>query len=115
MTYVVAEPCIKCKYTDCVSICPVMCFHEGVNCVVIDPDECIDCGACVDPCPVQAIFPEEELPEKWREYTLLNKKLSREWPIITVQKDPLPAAEEFKNIEAKREHLDFAPGPGDPK
>src|SRR5438046_9537007 len=72
MTYVVAEPCIKCKYTDCVEVCPVNCFYEGKNFLVIHPDECIDCGACEPVCPTKAIFPESDLPEKWAEYTALN-------------------------------------------
>ncbi|GMV93607.1 MAG: hypothetical protein AMXMBFR82_33850 [Candidatus Hydrogenedentota bacterium] len=114
MTFVVTEPCIKCKYLDCVEICPVMCFHEGINCVVIDPDECIDCGACVDPCPVEAIYSEREVPEKWREYTLLNKQLARQWPVISTKKDPLPTANEYRNIENKRDQLDKSPGEGDP-
>ncbi len=114
MTFVVTEPCIKCKYLDCVEICPVMCFHEGVNFVVIDPDECIDCGACLDPCPVQAIYPDGEVPEKWREYTLLNKQLARDWPVISTKKEPLSTAKEFKDTENKRELLDTAPGEGDP-
>lgn len=113
MAYVVADPCIKCKYMECVDICPVMCFHEGANCLVIDPEECIDCGACVDPCPVQAIFPEETLPEKWAEYTELNARLSLEWPVITAKKTPLPDADEFKEVEPKRHLLDSAPGEGD--
>lgn len=113
MAYVVADPCIKCKYTECVEICPVMCFHEGANCLVIDPEECIDCGACVDPCPVQAIFPEETLPEKWTEYTELNARLSLEWPIITARKLPLPDADQFKDTEPKRHLLDSAPGEGE--
>ena len=72
MTYVVTEACIKCKYTDCVEVCPVDCFHEGPNFLVIDPEECIDCGGCVPACPVNAIFPEHEVPEHWREYTQIN-------------------------------------------
>lgn len=72
MTYVVAEPCIKCKYTDCVDVCPVNCFYEGENFLAINPDECIDCGACAPECPVDAIFDEPELPEKWAHYTKIN-------------------------------------------
>jgi len=113
MAYIVAEPCIRCKYVDCVDICPVMCFHEGANCLVIDPDECIDCGACVDQCPVNAIFPEESLPEKWREFVELNARLSKEWPVISRKKEALPSAEEFKDVESKRAFLDPAPGTGD--
>lgn len=113
MAYIVAEPCIKCKYTDCVEICPVMCFHEGENFLVIDPEECIDCGACVDECPVQAIYPEGELPSKWHEYKALNRVLSQQWPVISRQKDALPTAEEYKAVRGKREQLSEAAGPGD--
>ncbi len=109
MTFVVTEPCIKCKFTDCVSVCPVACFKEGANMLVIDPDECIDCGVCVDECPVSAIFPEEEVPEKWLEYTELNKLLSKTWPTIEAGKDPLDTAEEFKAVENKRSLLEEAP------
>ncbi len=106
MAFVVCEPCIKCKYTDCVSVCPVACFKEGVNMLVIDPDECIDCGVCVDECPVTAIFPEEEVPEKWNAYIELNARLSPDWPTIEESKDPLPEAEEYKDVEDKLEMLD---------
>ncbi|MFG0330347.1 MAG: ferredoxin FdxA [Phycisphaerales bacterium] len=112
MTHVVAEPCIKCKYTDCVEVCPVDCFHEGVNFLAIDPDTCIDCGLCVPECPTQAIFPEEDLPEKWTEYTELNERLAADWPVIDTKKDPLPEADEFKDVESKRSLLDETPGEG---
>ena len=72
MSHVVADPCIKCKYTDCVAVCPVDCFHEGANMLVIDPDECIDCGACVPACPVEAIFALDETPEKWKSFIPVN-------------------------------------------
>jgi len=101
MTFVVTEPCIKCKYTDCVEVCPVACFHEGENMLVIDPDECIDCGVCVDECPVTAIFSEDEVPEKWADYTELNARLSPEWPVIEEGKEPLDSADEFKDVEEK--------------
>lgn len=110
MTFVVCEPCIKCKYTDCVSVCPVACFKEGANMLVIDPEECIDCGVCVDECPVTAIFPEEEVPEKWQSYTELNAKYSPEWPTIEESKEALGTAEEFKEVEDKVELLDPAAG-----
>ena len=110
MTFVVCEPCIKCKFTDCVSVCPVACFKEGANMLVIDPDECIDCGVCVDECPVTAIFPEEEVPEKWESYTELNARLSPDWPIIEENKEPLDTAEEFKEVEKKRDQLDEVAG-----
>ena len=72
MTYVVTENCIKCKFMDCVEVCPVDCFYTGENMLVINPDECIDCGACEPACPVAAIFPEEETPEKWKSFIQLN-------------------------------------------
>ena len=105
MTYTVCEPCIACKYTDCVDVCPVDCFVEGVNFLVINPDECIDCGACVPECPTEAIFEETEVPEKWADYTELNAKLSAGWPVITEKKDALPDADEWKDVEEKRDKL----------
>jgi ferredoxin len=111
MTFVVADPCVKCKYTDCVDVCPVDCFHEGKNFLVIDPDECIDCGACEPECPTTAIFAEDDLPEKWAEYTALNAQLTKKWPVISAKKEPLPEAEEFKTVEGKRKMLDTAAGP----
>ena len=111
MAYVVAEPCIKCKFTDCVEVCPVACFYEGANFLAIHPDECIDCGACVPVCPTQAIFPLEELPEKWKEYTELNAKYSKEWPQISTKKAALPDAEKWKGVEKKRQEFDPKPGP----
>jgi len=113
MGYVVTEPCIKCKYTECVQQCPVICFHEGANFLVIDPDDCIDCGACVDPCPVNAIYPEHEVPEQWKHYIELNKKYAAEWPELTQVREPLETAEEFKSVENKEELLDPNPGKGD--
>ncbi len=88
MTYVVTEPCIKQKYTDCVVVCPVDCFHEDEEMLVIDPDVCIDCGACVTECPVQAIFPEEDVPEKWKAHIQLNAEKSKTLPMITEKKEP---------------------------
>ena len=110
MTHVVAEPCIKCKFTDCVSVCPVDCFHEGANMLAIDPDECIDCGACVDECPVQAIYPEEDLPEKWAHWTVKNAELAAVWPVIDEKQDPLDTAEDFREVESKESLLDDSPG-----
>ena len=112
MAHVVAEPCIKCKYTDCVAVCPVDCFHEGANFLVIDPETCIDCGLCIPECPTTAIFTEEDLPEKWSEYVEINAKYSEAWPVIDAQKEHLPEADEFKDVESKRELLDPAPFEG---
>ena len=109
MAFVVAEPCIKCKYTDCVEVCPVDCFYEGETQLAINPDECIDCGACEPTCPTKAIFPAESLPEKWREYEDLNTKLSKLWPNLNIKRDPLPEAEDWKSVEAKRNQMSFEP------
>ena len=108
MTYVVVESCIKCKYTDCVDVCPVDCFMEGENFLVINPDECIDCGACEPACPTKAIFAEESLPGKWREYVALNAELSKRWPNVSEKKEPLPEAERWKDVEEKRQFLEGA-------
>ncbi|MFT5079691.1 MAG: ferredoxin [Bacteroidia bacterium] len=112
MTYVVAEPCIKCKHTDCVDVCPVECFYEGENFLVIDPDGCIDCGACVPECPVDAIFADDDLPEKWSEYLELNERLSAEWPVIEEKKAGLPDADKWGSVESKRDQLSEEPGTG---
>jgi len=110
MPFVVADPCVKCKYTDCVSACPVDCFYEGENMLVIHPDECIDCGACVPECPAEAIFEESDVPSKWDEYIALNAKYAEEWPQISEQKDPLPNADDFKDVEGKLDQV--SPNPG---
>ena len=89
MTYVVTESCIKCKYTDCVDVCPVDCFREGPNMLVIDPDECIDCTLCVPECPVEAIFHEDNLPDEWKEFTALNAEEAPKCPVINEKKDAL--------------------------
>jgi ferredoxin len=108
MTYVVTDNCIKCKYTDCVEVCPVDCFYEGENMLVINPDECIDCGVCEPECPAEAILPDTEPGlEKWIE---LNAEYSEKWPNITEKKDALPEAEEFDGKENKLEKY-FSPNP----
>jgi ferredoxin len=109
MAYIVAEPCVACKFTDCVAVCPVDCFYEGENMLVINPDECIDCGACEPECPVNAIFEEDELPEKWSGYLEINERLATKWPVITDQKDPLPDSEKYKDVEDKRALLSENP------
>ncbi len=88
MPFVVTENCIKCKHTDCVEVCPVDCFHEGPNFLVIDPDECIDCTLCEPECPVNAIFPEDDVPAGQEGFVALNAELAKEWPVLTVRKDP---------------------------
>ena len=89
MPFVVTENCIKCKYTDCVEVCPVDCFHEGPNFLVIDPDECIDCTLCEPECPANAIYPEDDVPAGQERFVALNAELSQAWPVITVRKEPL--------------------------
>ncbi|MFZ9963335.1 MAG: ferredoxin FdxA [Burkholderiales bacterium] len=106
MTYVVVDSCIKCKYTDCVDVCPVDCFREGPNMLVIDPDECIDCTLCVAECPVEAIFAEDDVPEDQREYTELNAELAKIWPSITERKDPPVDADDWKDKPNKRDLLE---------
>lgn len=112
MAFIVADPCIKCKYTDCVAVCPVDCFHEGNNMLVIDPEVCIDCGLCPPECPVTAIFAEEELPEKWHEFIEINAKYASQWPVIDAQKEPLPTAEAAANEEGKLDQIDPQPFSG---
>lgn len=112
MTYVVTEDCIKCKYTDCVEVCPVDCFYEGENMLVINPSECIDCGVCEPECPAEAILPDtEDGLEKWLE---LNTKFSAQWPNITSQKSPPDDADNFKGEADKFEkYFSTEPGEGD--
>ncbi|HKO47651.1 MAG TPA: ferredoxin FdxA [Steroidobacteraceae bacterium] len=102
MTFVVTENCIKCKYTDCVEVCPVDCFHAGPNFLVIDPDECIDCTLCEPECPVEAIFSEEELPNGQEHFKQLNAELAKQWPVIT-EKEPAPA--DAKEWEGKTDKI----------
>ena len=100
MTYVVMDNCIKCKYTDCVEVCPVDCFYEGENTLVINPEECIDCGVCVPECPADAIRPESEDLVDWIEF---NRKYSQQWKVITHKKPALPDADKFNGIPNKKE------------
>ena len=109
MTYVVLDVCIKCKYTDCVEVCPVDCFYEGENMLVINPDECIDCGVCEPECPIGAIVPD--LDSKAEKFLELNRTYSTQWPVIT-RKKPAPVdADQFKDIEDKFSKY-FSPEPG---
>lgn len=106
MTFVVIDNCIRCKYTDCVEVCPVDCFRVGPNMLVIDPDECIDCNLCVPECPVDAIFAEDDLPADKREFTALNAELAKKWPIIT-SKIPAPAdADQWAKVPNKLQYLE---------
>jgi ferredoxin len=110
MTYLVNEKCIKCKYTDCVEVCPVDCFYEGENMLVIHPDECIDCGVCEPECPVEAIKPDTEPGvEQWLE---LNRKYSEAWPNVTSKKDPPADADKYKDEAGKFEKY-FSPEAGE--
>jgi len=106
MTYVVTENCIRCKYTDCVEVCPVDCFHEGPNFLVIDPDECIDCTLCVPECPVNAIFAEDDLPEDQTQFTQINAELAKKWPVLTEKKPEPPDAAEWENKPDKLKYLE---------
>ncbi len=106
MTHVVTDSCIKCKYTDCVDVCPVDCFKEGPNMLVIDPDECIDCAVCIPECPVNAIYAEEDLPAGQEHFTALNVELAKAWPLITDKKDAPPDADEWKDVKDKLKHLE---------
>lgn len=105
MTYVVTEACIRCKYTDCVDVCPVDCFREGENFLVIDPEECIDCTLCVAECPVEAIYSEDDVPENQRHFIALNADLAAKWKPIVERKDPLPDAEEWAKRTDKFDEL----------
>ena len=105
MTHVVSEACIKCKYTDCVDVCPVDAFREGPNMLVIDPDECIDCAVCVPECPVNAIFAQEDLPRGQEGYTALNAELAPQWKPIVRTKPALPDADEWASVQDKRHWL----------
>ena len=106
MTFVVTENCIKCKYTDCVEVCPVDCFHEGPNFLVIDPEECIDCALCEPECPANAIVSEDELPEDQKQFLELNKDLSQCWPVITETKEPAADADDWKDKTDKLKYLE---------
>jgi ferredoxin len=135
MSYVVAEPCVKCKYTECVSVCPVDCFQEGETSLAINPDQCIDCGMCEPVCPSHAIFEESELPAKWGLYRDLNavftgartpedantdiwpKRLvvfgQAPWPNLTEQKQPMPGADAARLVVNKLDSFSTNPGSGD--
>ncbi len=112
MTYIVTDNCIKCKYMDCVEVCPVDCFYEGLNMLVISPDECIDCGVCEPECPVEAILPDtEDNMEKWVE---MNDKYSLIWPNITMKGESPSDADDFKDEKDKlKKYFSEEPGAGD--
>ena len=107
MTHVVTEACIRCKFTDCVDVCPVDCFREGPNFLTIDPDECIDCAVCIPECPVSAIYAEEDVPSDQVHMIKLNEELSRipTWKSITKRKEPLADAEDWQDKPNKLPEL----------
>ncbi|TVQ81697.1 MAG: ferredoxin family protein [Micavibrio sp.] len=110
MTYVVLESCIKCKYTDCVEVCPVDCFYEGENMLVIHPDECIDCGVCEPECPAEAIVPD--IDDRAADFLEMNREYAEKWPNITQSKEPLPDADDYKDEPDKLQKY-FSPEPGE--
>ena len=111
MTYIVNESCIKCKLMDCVEVCPVDCFYEGENMLVIHPDECIDCGVCEPECPAEAIKPDTEPGlEQWLK---LNAEYSKAWPNITVNRDGPPDGKDWDGAPGKLKDFDPEPGTGD--
>lgn len=111
MTYVVTDRCIRCKYMDCVEVCPVDCFHEGANMLVIDPEECIDCGLCVPECPIDAIFDEDDVPPEQAQFLELNATYAKSWPVIARKGEPPEDAAQWDDVENKYpEHFDPQPG-----
>jgi len=101
MTFIVTDACIECKYTDCVDVCPVDCFHEGPNFLIINPNVCIDCALCKPECPVDAIYEDSDIPPNMEHFVIINKELSLTWPIISKSKDQLYQANDYKNIKNK--------------
>jgi ferredoxin len=106
MAFVVTESCIKCKYMDCVEVCPVDCFHEGPNFLVIDPDECIDCTLCEPECPVEAIYSEEEIPAGQESFKQLNAELAKQWPVISEMKEAPADAKQWEGVKDKLKLLE---------
>ena len=106
MTFVVTDSCIKCKYTDCVTVCPTDAFREGPNFLTIDPIDCIDCAVCVPECPVNAIYADEDVPADQQDFIPLNAELATTWKTITKTKKALPDADEWADIKDKRSHLE---------
>lgn len=112
MTFVVTDVCIMCKYTDCVEVCPVDCFYEGENTLVINPDECIDCGVCEPECPIEAIVPDSD--KRAANFLEMNRDYASRWPVITRKKSPMPEAEKYKSVKYKYpDYFSKNPGKGD--
>jgi len=112
LTYVITDSCIRCKYTDCVVVCPVDCFHEGVNMLAIDPEECIDCNLCVPECPVDAIYADHELPDDQQHFIAINAEYSAKWPVIDIKKAEPNDAYVWDEIKEKYPtHFDPNAGP----
>ncbi len=109
MTHVVTEPCIRCKYTDCVDVCPVDAFHAGKNFLVIDPGDCIDCALCIPECPVDAIFVEDDVPADQQDFIALNARLAPRWPVITRSRLAPADAQQWAGVKDKRAQLDETP------
>jgi ferredoxin len=105
MTFVVTESCIRCKYTDCVEVCPVDCFYEGPNFLVIHPDECIDCALCEPECPVNAIVSEDDLTDEQQQFMAINAELAQAWPNITAKKDEPDDAKDWDEVKEKLQYL----------
>jgi ferredoxin len=105
MAFFVTDNCINCKHTDCVSVCPVDCFYEGPNFLVIDPEACIDCAMCVPECPVDAIYSQDTLPDDQKHFIEINARLSKKWPNIITQIPPLDEAEKWDGVTEKLAHL----------
>ncbi|MDO4637385.1 MAG: ferredoxin family protein [Lautropia sp.] len=106
MAHIVLDNCIRCKYTDCVDVCPVDCFREGPNMLVIDPDECIDCAVCVPECPAEAIVAEEDVPGDQENFIALNAEKAPGWPAITRSKSPLDDADDWNGTPDKLKYLE---------
>ncbi len=107
MTYVVTEACVRCKYTDCVEVWPVDCFHEGPNFLAIDPEVCIDCALCEPECPVDAIYADDRVPEEQGVFVELNAELSRQWPVLSRRIEPPPDADEWAERTDKLALLEY--------
>ncbi len=106
MPFIVTESCIKCKFTDCVEVCPVDCFHEGPNMLVIDPDECIDCTLCEPECPVNAIMSEDDVPEDQGKFIALNAEMAKLWPVLNEMRDAPADADDWKDVKNKFQYFE---------